>query len=77
MAADPSRMPAWVTFVGGPNAVIPGQEAVATMNLAEGDYLLICLIPNKQGVPHLALGMQKPLSVRGGKATSSPSRKRA
>lgn len=69
MAAAPSRMPAWVKLVGGPNAVIPGRESVATMNLTEGDYLLICLIPNKQGVPHLALGMHKPLSVTGVKAT--------
>lgn len=69
MAADPSRMPAWVKFFGGPNAVIPGRESVATMNLTEGDYLLICLIPNRQGVPHVALGMHKPLSVTGAKAT--------
>jgi uncharacterized cupredoxin-like copper-binding protein len=69
MAADPSRTPAWVKFVGGPNAVIPGRDSVATMNLTEGDYLLICLIPDKQGVPHVALGMHKPLSVRGVKAT--------
>lgn len=69
MAADPSRTPAWVKFVGGPNAVIPGRDSAATMNLTEGDYLLICLIPDKQGVPHVALGMHKPLSVRGAKAT--------
>ena len=69
IAADASKFPAWVTFVGGPNAVVPGQEAAATMMLAEGDYLLICLIPSEQGVPHIALGMQKPLAVRGGKAT--------
>ena len=69
IAADPSRFPGWVTFVGGPNAVVPGQEAAATMMLDEGDYLLICLIPSEQGVPHVALGMQKPLAVKGGKAT--------
>ncbi len=69
MAADPSRMPAWVKFVGGPNAVIPGHESVATMNLTEGEYLLTCIIPTQQGVPHLALGMVKPLTVKGVKAT--------
>ncbi|MDO9116401.1 MAG: hypothetical protein Q7U39_00465 [Nitrospira sp.] len=65
MAAQPGRMPDWVTFVGGPNAIVPGADAVAVMPLAEGDYLLICLIPNEEGIPHLALGMQKALSVRG------------
>jgi len=67
LTAPGGRLPDWVRFVGGPNAVVPGGESVATMNLAEGEYLLICLIPNKDGVPHVALGMQKPLSVKGGK----------
>ena len=69
ITAESARMPHWIQFVGGPNAVLPGSESVATMNLAEGEYLLICLIPNKEGVPHMALGMQKPLSVKGGKPT--------
>lgn len=69
MAAGPGPMPAWIKFVGGPNAVVPGREAVATMNLTEGEYLLVCIIPDHKGVPHLALGMIKPLSVTGVKAT--------
>jgi hypothetical protein len=67
--ANPGSFPKWVQFVGGPNAVLPGGESVATMTLAEGEYLLICLIPNKEGVPHVALGMEKPLSVKGAKAS--------
>ena len=67
IAADPGRIPGWVKFVGGPNAILPGADAVATMPLSEGEYLLICLIPNEQGTPHVALGMQKALSVRGAK----------
>ena len=69
ITADPTRMPSWVKFIGGPNATIPGREASATMNLTEGDYVLICLIPDNKGVLHVALGMQKALAVRGGKAT--------
>ena len=67
IAADPSRLPAWVQYVGGPNAHPAGNQASATVNLTEGDYVLICWIPDKNGVPHVALGMQKALSVRGGK----------
>lgn len=67
ITADSARLPNWIKFVGGPNAVLPGSESAATMNLTEGEYLLICIIPNKDGVPHMALGMQKPLSVRGAK----------
>lgn len=69
VSANPARLPNWIQFVGGPNAILPDSESVATMNLAEGEYLLICLIPNKDGVPHMVLGMQKPLSVKGGKPT--------
>ncbi len=70
LKADPSRFPAWIAFVGGPNAVIPGGESVATMQLAAGEYLLICLIPDQKGLPHVAKGMAKPVVVTGG--TFSP-----
>ena len=67
IAADPSRLPGWVQHAGGPNVHPAGSQASATVNLIEGDYVLICWIPDKNGVPHVALGMQKALSVRGGK----------
>ena len=69
IAADAGRLPSWVEYAGGPNAHLPGSEAAATVNLTEGDYVLICWIPDKNGVPHVVLGMQKALSVRGGKPT--------
>jgi uncharacterized cupredoxin-like copper-binding protein len=67
IAADPHHLPDWVHYAGGPNAHRASPAASATVNLTEGDYVLICWIPDKNGVPHVALGMQKALSVRGGK----------
>jgi len=67
VAADPSKLPGWVQYAGGPNAHPAGSQASAMVNLTEGDYVLICWIPDKNGVPHVALGMQKALAVRGGK----------
>ena len=67
--ADPSRLPEWVRYAGGPNANLPGSLASATVNLTEGDYVMMCWIPDKNGIPHVALGMQKALFVRGGKPT--------
>jgi hypothetical protein len=67
VAADPSQLPRWVQYAGGPNAHPAGSLASAMVNLTEGDYVIICWIPDKHGVPHVALGMQKALSVRGGK----------
>ena len=69
IAANPNQLPAWVQYAGGPNAHLPGSVASATFNLTEGDYVVMCWIPDKNGVPHVALGMQKALFVRGGKPT--------
>jgi uncharacterized cupredoxin-like copper-binding protein len=50
------------TPVGGPNAG-PGHSSTVIANLQPGQYLVICAIPNEEGVPHYALGMQSPLEV--------------
>jgi uncharacterized cupredoxin-like copper-binding protein len=63
LRSNPSALPAWLSFMGGPNAVTPGAKAVSVQNLEAGQYLLLCLIPNESGVPHVALGMQKSLVV--------------
>ncbi len=55
--------PAWVTFVGGPNTPVPGGRAQATLDLAPGNYAIVCFIPSSDGVMHLAKGMVKPLTV--------------
>lgn len=63
LKADPTHWPGWVSFVGGPNGIVPGDRATAAMRLDPGSYLVLCLIPDKQGVPHVMLGMHKPLTV--------------
>ena len=52
---------------GGPN-VGPGRQASVAMNLQAGQYLLICAVPNEEGIPHFALGMQAVLDVTEGPA---------
>jgi hypothetical protein len=59
------EIPSWAKQMGGPNGVSPGGEAEATVYLDPGFYVLICVIPTKQGTPHVALGMQKALRVIG------------
>ncbi len=63
MKAHPMRFPGWVSALGGPNAVAPGGQAASMMRLDAGRYLMLCLIPDKHGVPHVALGMEKELTV--------------
>jgi hypothetical protein len=56
---------ATATSAGGPN-VGPGHQASVAMNLEVGQYLLICAVPNEEGIPHFALGMQAVLEVTEG-----------
>ena len=55
--------PPWITFMGGPNAPVPGGESQATLNLGPGSYALLCFIPSADGVPHIMKGMVKPITV--------------
>jgi len=63
ISANPARLPSWAQRRGGPNGVVPGERATAIIDLEPGDYVLICGIPDSHGVPHVALGMLKPLRV--------------
>lgn len=63
LAADSTRLPPWVVRYGGVNSVMPGEEAAVLLDLDPGDYVLICGIPDKQGLPHVVHGMTKSLQV--------------
>ena len=52
-----SLLPKWVKPMGGPNGIITGDEAVVTINLEPGRYVLICEILDRQMTPHIARGM--------------------
>jgi hypothetical protein len=50
--------------VGGVGILQPGVSQSVTVNLQKpGLYIALCVIPNGEGVPHLALGMIKPIEV--------------
>ena len=55
--------PSWAVDVGGPNTPVPGEESSATLDLEAGSYVVICVIPGKDGVPHVMKGMVKELTV--------------
>ena len=55
--------PSWVIPAGGPNAVAPGSTSALTMVLEPGNYAIVCFIPDANGVPHVAHGMAKALTV--------------
>lgn len=63
LTEHPDEIPSWMHPFGGPNGVMPGGEALATVHLAPGQYLLICLVPDKDGVFHVIRGMHKAVTV--------------
>lgn len=56
-APNPGALMALAVSVGGPGSVGPGEATTVIMNLEEGPYVLICEIPDEQGVPHYKMGM--------------------
>jgi hypothetical protein len=62
-AAKGNLTPAWVTYVGGPNVPRPGATGEVAVNLAPGNYAMLCFITSRDRVPHLAKGMLRPLTV--------------
>jgi uncharacterized cupredoxin-like copper-binding protein len=72
--AKPGALPRWVVFVGGPNSPDPKGQSSAIVNLAAGQYMLICMIDIGDHVPHFAKGMVHPLTVvaDAGPATVEP-----
>lgn len=65
MFANPAAAPAGIPM-GGVQAAATGRINYADLELAPGDYLLVCLIPSPahQGKSHAALGMVRPFTVK-------------
>lgn len=71
MQKDENAVMGLLNFVGGVGALDPGGNGSVMLNLKEGQYALLCFIPSADGVPHLAKGMVRPLTVKGAGATAA------
>lgn len=60
---NPPPPPAWVVMSGGPNPPMPGAQTTATIDLAAGNYVVVCFVDSPDHVPHVAKGMAHPLIV--------------
>ena len=63
LSGEAGPPPPVVTAAGGVGPIGPGFTGTATLNMTAGNYLIVCFIPNAEGVPHMALGMVKPITV--------------
>ncbi len=57
------RLFAIATVAGGPSVVGAGGRLDIVMELAPGEYILLCFVPSPDGLPHLAKGMRRWLTV--------------
>ena len=49
--------------IGGPGSVDPGHESTVVIDLTPGQYVVICIVPAADGMPHYKMGMLAPLTV--------------
>ena len=59
----PEAALALVTLAGGVGRATPNHHEQVVLNLAEGQYVMLCFFAGKDGVPHLAKGMLRPIQV--------------
>jgi hypothetical protein len=55
--------PSWATYVGGPEPMPLHTEGSVTVDLAPGNYALLCFISGKDHIRHLDKGMVRALTV--------------
>jgi hypothetical protein len=64
LQTESSAALALVETVGGVGVIQPGVTQSVIVNLQKpGLYVALCILPNAEGIPHLALGMIKPIEV--------------
>ncbi len=70
--ASGGPLPSWVTFVGGPGGPPPGQASEVHVLLEPGPHAVICFVESADGVPHLAKGMIREITVVPGASGAQP-----
>ena len=64
--SDPAAPPpTWALPMGGVGILSTGLDAAVTVDLREGDYVLICFLGEEEGAPHFLRGMAVALTVEG------------
>jgi hypothetical protein len=56
-------LPRGVSYVGQATVPAGGRAELVLVDLAPGDYAIVCLFPTPRGTPHLALGMEATFTV--------------
>ncbi len=63
-STTPPAGPPPITPSGGIAPAAPGTSVLSTLDLASGNYVMMCFLPDvKTGAPHFTLGMIQPFTV--------------
>ena len=64
--------PPGIESLGGVSVLSPGVTGTVTLDLQVGNYMMVCFVPNAEGIPHVALGMALPITVTGSEFHPTP-----
>lgn len=59
----PGLPPGWAVLSGGVNPPDPGSDTEGTLDIAPGNYAVVCVVDAPDHVPHMMKGMMKALTV--------------
>jgi hypothetical protein len=71
-AAQQQPPPAWVEIRAGIPTLDPGEEAALGQELEPGRYVLLCFLPDPEGMPHVVRGMVRDFVVEGDAGAPAP-----
>jgi uncharacterized cupredoxin-like copper-binding protein len=64
LRASGPDLPREVTFIGAATVTAGDEGDLVLVDLDPGDYTLVCLFPDPEGIPHLAQGMEATFTVK-------------
>ncbi len=63
LRASGPDLPREVTFIGAATVTAGDEGELVLINLDPGEYTLVCLFPDPEGIPHLAQGMEATFTI--------------
>jgi hypothetical protein len=63
LRASGPDLPREVTFIGAATVTAGDESDLVLVDLDPGEYTLVCLFPDPEGIPHLAQGMEATFTV--------------
>ena len=63
LRASGPDLPQEVTFIGAATVTAGNERDLVLVDLDPGEYTLVCLFPDPEGIPHLAQGMEATFTV--------------